>query len=195
MKVIQGIFKVITGVVLTALIVLVIAIVGVRAVGITPYIVLSGSMEPTYKTGGIVYTVKVDPADLKVGDNITFTLSGGTVATHQIVRVETSENGELQFRTMGINNKDEQGNPLEDAAPVLAKNVLGKGVFHLPYLGYLADYIQHPPGTYVAIAVGAGVAMLLLLPDLLFGEDDKKKKKAIPEEATAPQEDEGAPKE
>ena len=46
--------------------------------------------------------------------------------------------------------------------------MIGSPIFTIPYLGYFAEYIQHPPGTYVAIAVGAMLLLIVFLPDLLF---------------------------
>ena len=50
-------------------------------------------------------------------------------------------------------------------------------MFTIPYLGYVANYIQSPPGTYVAISAGAVLLLLVFLPDLLGGGDDKKDKR------------------
>jgi signal peptidase len=49
-------------------------------------------------------------------------------------------------------------------------------VFSIPYLGYVSNYIQNPPGMYVAIAAGAILIMLVFLPDI-FSDDDKEEKK------------------
>ena len=57
------------------------------------------------------------------------------------------------------------------------KNVIGVPVFSIPYLGYVASYIQHPPGMYVAISAGAVLLLLVFLPDLFAGDEDKKKKR------------------
>ena len=57
------------------------------------------------------------------------------------------------------------------------RNVIGTPVFTIPYLGYVAAYIQSPPGTYVAIAAGAILILLVFLPDLFSSDDDEKKQK------------------
>lgn len=63
--------------------------------------------------------------------------------------------------------------------------MIGTPVFTIPKLGYFASYIQNPPGTYVAISVGAILLILVFIPDL-FTSDDKdekeKEKKKIGEE-------------
>ena len=44
-------------------------------------------------------------------------------------------------------------------------------MFTIPYLGFVANYIQHPPGMYVAIAAGAVLLMLTFLPDVFAPEE------------------------
>lgn len=155
--------------VLVALVVLLaVLLVGVRLVGFQVFTVLSGSMEPTYHTGALIYVKKVDPYTIQVGQPITFLLTEDTVATHRVVEIvkdETDPNV-IRFRTKG------DANEVEDGSLVHYKNVIGVSVFSIPYLGYVADFIQHPPGTYIAIAAGAILLLLVLLPDLLHGGKD-----------------------
>ena len=62
---------------------------GIRIVGFTPYAVLSGSMEPAFHVGSLIYVKSVDPEDIKVGDAITFRLSGeDTAATHRVIEID-----------------------------------------------------------------------------------------------------------
>ena len=155
--------------VLVALVVLLaVLLVGVRLVGFQVFTVLSGSMEPTYHTGALIYVKKVDPYTIQVGQPITFLLTEDTVATHRVVEIvkdETDPNV-IRFRTKG------DANEVEDGSLVHYKNVIGVPVFSIPYLGYVADFIRHPPGTYIAIAAGAILLLLVLLPDLLHGGKD-----------------------
>ena len=155
--------------VLVALVVLLaVLLVGVRLVGFQVFTVLSGSMEPTYHTGALIYVKKVDPYTIQVGQPITFLLTEDTVATHRVVEIvkdETDPNV-IRFRTKG------DANEVEDGSLVHYKHVIGVPVFSIPYLGYVADFIQHPPGTYIAIAAGAILLLLVLLPDLLHGGKD-----------------------
>ena len=64
---------------------------------------------------------------------------------------------------------------MPDGAPVHFKNLIGKPVFTIPLLGYVAHFIQHPPGMYIAIAIGAVLLILVFLPDLLKKNDGKSK--------------------
>lgn len=152
-------------------VVLAIALVGARLVGLQVFTVLSGSMEPAYHVGSLIYVQKVDPFRLESGDVITFLLDENTVATHRIVEVVPDENDSsvVRFRTKG------DANDAEDGTLVHYKNVVGSPVFTIPKLGYVAAYIQNPPGTYIAISGGAILLILVFLPDL-FTEDEKQGK-------------------
>ena len=162
---------------------LAVLLVGARIVGLRVFTVLSGSMEPTYHVGSLVYVKKVDPFQLKSGDVITFMLDEDTVATHRVVEVVQDEEDAsvIRFRTKG------DANEAEDGSLVHYRNVIGTPVFTIPKLGYLANYIQHPPGTYVAISAGAILLLLGFIPDLF--SDDKKEQPVVPA-GDAPEESE-----
>ena len=168
----RAIWNAITWALVGLVILTAIALVGVRLIGLQPFAVLSGSMEPTYKTGSLIYVKKVDYRTLKEGDPITFMLDEKSVATHRIVEVipDPEEPATIRYRTKG------DANDSVDGGLVHYKNVIGKPVFTIPYLGYVSNYIQHPPGTYVVISAGAILMLLMFLPDL-FSDDGEKKKK------------------
>jgi len=172
-KTIKKVWNALTTVLVALAVLLAVALAGVRLVGLQPYTVLSGSMEPTYHVGSLIYVKSVDYTELEAGDPITFMLDESTVATHRIIEVVPDEEDStvLRYRTQGDANES------PDGSLVHYKNVLGSPVFTIPYLGYVANYIQNPPGTYIAIAAGAILLLLVFLPDLLFGSEDKKEQK------------------
>ena len=176
MKTILKIWNVISWTLVALIAALAILLAGVRLFGFQVFTVLSGSMEPVYHVGSVIYVKDVDYRDLKEGDPITYMLDEDTVATHRIVGIVPDEEDPtvLRYRTKGDANEN------EDASLVHYKNVIGMPVFTIPYLGYLASYIQNPPGTYIAISAGAILLILVFLPDLFF--DDKKKEEKAEEE-------------
>ena len=167
----KKIWKCITSVLVALVVIVALLLVGARLIGLQVFTVLSGSMEPTYHVGSLIYVKDVDPFELESGDVITFMLDENTVATHRIVEVVPDEEDDsvVRFRTKGDANEN------VDGSLVHYKNVIGSPVFTIPYLGYAVSYIQNPPGTYVAISAGAILLLLVFLPDLFDG--DKKKKK------------------
>lgn len=165
-------WNVFTTILVAIVVILALLLVGARLIGLQVFTVLSGSMEPTYHVGSLIYVKNVDYTKLESGDVITFMLDENTVATHRIVEVVPDENDAsvVRFRTKG------DANSAEDGSLVHYKNVIGSPVFTIPQLGYLANYIQNPPGTYVAVSAGAILLLLVFLPDL-FSSDDKAEKK------------------
>ncbi len=175
-KTLKKIWNVFTWLLVAAVILLAVAMVGVRLIGLQAFTVLSGSMEPAYRVGSLIYVKDVDPFELESGDVITFMLDEDTVATHRIVLVVPDEDDptDRRFSTKG------DANEAVDGALVHYKNVLGTPVFSVPYLGYLANYISKPPGMYVAISVGAVLLALTFLPDV-FTEPYRGKHERLPD--------------
>ena len=155
----------ITSTVLVALIVLcAIFLMGSRLLGYRVFTVISGSMEPKYSVGDLIYVKQVDPDGIKKGDIITFVLNEQlTVATH---RVEVVDAENRYFYTKG------DANETIDAAPVHFNNVIGIPQFSIPLLGYVSNFIQNPPGTYITIGIGLVLIIAVFVPDLLKKEKD-----------------------
>lgn len=169
---VKKIWNFVSGTLVALAVVLAFALVGVRLIGLDVYTVLSGSMEPEIHVGSIIYVKEVDYRELKVGDVLTFMLNENTVATHRITEVLVDEEDPTTIRFFTKGDANDAG----DGSSVHYKNIIGSPVFSVPYLGYVADYIQNPPGTYITIAVGALLLIAVFIPDL-FGEDEKEKKK------------------
>lgn len=170
-RTIKKIWNRISGVLVGIVVLLAIALVGVRLIGLKPFVVLSGSMRPTYEVGSLIYVRSVDYKELEVGDPITYMASQDTVVTHRIIEVLVDEEdpNTLRYFTQG------DANSVADGTSVHYKNIIGKPVFSIPYLGYVSNFIQNPPGMYVAIAAGAILILLVFLPDIFTNEDKKKK--------------------
>lgn len=171
-RIIKRIWNIVSSILVALVVILALLMTGVRLVGIQVFTVLSGSMEPTYHVGSLIYVKQTDPTELKSGEVITFMMDRDTIATHRIVEVllDEKDSSVIRFRTKG------DANEAQDGSLVHYKNVIGTPVFTIPYLGYAANYIQNPPGTYVAICGGAILILLLFLPNL-FGSDDNAEKK------------------
>ena len=169
-KIIKKVWNAITTVLVILIVILAVLLVGVRLAGFRVFTVLSGSMEPTYHVGSLIYVKDVDYRQLEAGDVITFMLDENTVATHRIIQVVPDEDEPevLRYATQG------DANDAPDGTLVHYKNVIGTPVFTIPKLGYVANYIQNPPGTYIAISGAAILLLLMFLPDL-FSDDEPKK--------------------
>lgn len=166
-------WNIISTVLVAVVVILALLLAGARLLGMQVFTVLSGSMEPTYHTGSIIYVKKIATEDIQPGTVITFMLDEDTVATHRVTAVVPDQEDPtvVRFRTKG------DANNAEDGSLVHYKNVIGTPVFTVPGLGYVANYIQHPPGTYVAISAAAVLLLLVFLPDVLAPEKKKNTEK------------------
>ena len=142
----------------------VIALVGTKIAGFKAFTVVSGSMEPKYPVGSIIYVKPTNYKTLKVGDVISYVAnSDKTIVTHRIVDIETDKTDPsvIRFKTQGDANKS------PDAKLVHYKNVLGTPIITVPYLGYIVHKIQQPPGIYIALVVGTLLLAWTFLPGTL----------------------------
>ena len=146
---------------------LAVLLVGTKLIGLTPYTVLSGSMEPAYHVGSVVYVAKADANELRENDCITYYMSNGSVVTHRIIEVKKAENGEISFRTKGDANKLPDGYQPASA-------IIGKVVFSIPYLGYLSDFVQKPLGLIAIVGSCIAVFIISLVIDWIFSEEKAK---------------------
>ncbi len=157
-------WNIISTILVVLVVIFAVLLVGVRFFGVQVYSVISGSMEPEYPVGSLIYVKEVDPSEIEMGDVITYVLPNETPSTHRVIRIDEENQ---HFYTKG------DANETEDGSPVHFKNLIGTPIFKISFLGYIAYYIQHPPGMYIAIAAGAVLLILVFLPDL-FKKDNKK---------------------
>lgn len=113
------------------------------------FTVLSGSMEPSIKTGSLVFIIPKQT--YKNGDVISFSQNGQLVVTHRIVKTIT-EGAEKQYITKG------DANNTADKTLVPESAVIGKEIFAVPYIGSFSIFLKTLPGLIIFI----------ILPALLF---------------------------
>lgn len=109
-------------------------------------VVKSGSMEPTIKTGSLIFVKR--EADYKKGNIITYgsLVQSDSLITHRIVEEVEREDGKY-FKTRG------DSNATEDVNLVPAKKVIGKYKFIIPYLGYAIGFAKTQVGLILLIVI------------------------------------------
>ena len=109
-------------------------------------IVESGSMEPTIKTGSLVFSLPSDT--YKQGDIVTFKQSAAskTLVTHRIVYKYDND-----FFTKGDANKT------IDNGRVSKDQIAGKVIFSVPHVGYLGNFAKTPQGFILLVIVPATI--------------------------------------
>lgn len=129
------------------------------------FTVQSGSMEPTIKTGSLIF---VRPeADYNVGDIVTRRTTDPKVTiTHRIVSREEL-NGQIAFETKG------DANNAPDGEKFTKDGIIGKEVFKLPYVGYPVGYAKTTPGLILLIIVPA---VIIIYDEMNKIKEEIKKK-------------------
>lgn len=113
--------------------------------------VLSGSMEPHLKVGGVIVTQPVDTAKINVGEIITFRSPlNGKLTSHRVVDIVDGES--RGFRTKGDANED------ADPFTITAEQLVGRVFLHIPYFGYVTSFLK----------TSLGLLLTLCLPGLII---------------------------
>jgi signal peptidase len=140
-------------------------VLGSKLLGFQPMGILSGSMEPAYNVGGLVFiNTKANAEDIRVGDAIAFYLSEDMVVTHRVTAVDAADK---RFTTKG------DANNTEDLAPVPFDKLIGKAVFHIPQAGYILMNLSTPKGFAAGAILIAVLIVLFVVPVLLAPEKPK----------------------
>lgn len=131
--------------------------------GYNPLVVISGSMEPTLKVGGLLYYEEIDINDFKEKDILVYELKDHIIS-HRVV--EHLDNG---FITKG------DANDSYDSSIVSDNQVLGRGTnWSIPFLGYYADFIfRHKYILKILLSIG----IIDLFVDYLIKRKEKQNEK------------------
>lgn len=135
------------------------------AIGIRPYVVISGSMEPAIHKGSLSFiNTHAKYENIKEKDIIAYQAPTGDKVTHRVS--EVTEEG---LKTRG------DANQVDDVALTTEKNFLGKNIFSIPNLGYLVGTLQTTKGKVI---LGTIIVLILvasfLLDDKSVGKREKK---------------------
>ncbi len=116
-----------TLVIITALIVAALYIAGIK-----PYVVTTGSMEPSIHVHSICFVnSNVQLEDISVGDVITFSIENNVYVTHRVISIFNGK-----YKTKG------DAADKSDSSYVTRKNYVGKVNFVIPKIGFII-YIMH----------------------------------------------------
>lgn len=138
----KRLINIISSVILLILVLIIAVIFIPKLFSIEPMVVVSGSMEPSYMKGSLLY-VKEDTGGIQTGDAITF-YRNGELVTHRVVEINTDEK---TYTTKG------DANQVNDVQPVAWSDVVGVSVFDIPVLGYPASFLGTAQGKLVFIVL------------------------------------------
>lgn len=127
---------------------------------VSAYVIISPSMVPTVNVNDAVIAIKPSVDNLSKNDIITFKSNdvrySGLTVTHRIINVFNE--GTVSYQTKG------DSNTTADDAYVPIKNVIGKVVFVIPFLGYVRAFLTMPVGWILMIALPC---VLIIIYDIL----------------------------
>lgn len=126
------------------------------------YVVLSGSMSPTFEAGDAIIVRETPPSELEKGDVITYRGTDSTSqpnrVTHRIVGV-VEQDDSTYFETKGDANEE------VDQQLVPAEDVIGHVVFAIPLIGYVISFASSDAGLLAFVVVPS----LLLIVSEVWG--------------------------
>jgi len=149
---------------------LLVVLVAPSLLGLRLESILSGSMEPYLSTGDLIAMVNTPAEEVRVGDVIGFKVEGmDTPVCHRVYEMVDIEQGG-GFITKGDANEE------PDPWVVKPENLIGRVVFPLPGVGYIAKFIKTPGGFAMVLGLPAIIIVALELKSL-FGTKPMKRKR------------------
>lgn len=147
--------------------------------GLSPYVVLSASMEPAIETGSVLFT-DTKHQEAVPGDVVTYQilLDGKEILVSH--RVMEKQNG--YYITKGDNNDT------ADIVPVAQNQIIGIYKFHIPKVGYLVSAFT--PKVLMVVAVW--IVLLNGMSLILAAVADKKDPETPEEEEKGSSPDDGS---
>lgn len=121
---------------------------GVLVAGVTPLVVLSGSMSPTLEAGDVAFARSTPATDIDIGDVVSVTDGDGVRVTHRVDEARASEPGRVTLVLRG----DANGSADAESYSVA---VVDRVVGHAPGLGFILLAAGTPWG------IAAGSALLV----------------------------------
>lgn len=129
--------------------------------GFRPYAIVSGSMEPFYSVGSLVFSRSAEPEDIQVGDCIVFR-SNGKTGVHRVVEIDWEAK---TFTTKGDAN-------VTADPPIPFASLIGcTSAFALPWLGYISIFVRSDLGQGL---IGAGCLAAVVFGAIWAGRKWKK---------------------
>lgn len=134
---------------------LAVLLVGVRLIGLQPFAVNGGSMEPLYSEGDLLYVRKLDGSP-RPGQAVTYVANAELeVITHRVVSIDEAR---------GCFTAKGDANPAADPDAINLRNILGEPVKCLPLLGSVSQFLDTGTGKIVSVGMLILMIVLALLP-------------------------------
>nr|CAD7441474.1 unnamed protein product [Timema bartmani] len=116
-------------------------------------VVLSGSMEPAFHRGDLLFLTNYKEEPVRVGEIVVFKVEGRDIPiVHRVLKLHEKENGTVKFLTKGDNNSvDDRGLYAPGQLWLTKKDVVGRARGFLPYVGMVTIYMNEYPKFKVSL--------------------------------------------
>jgi len=131
-------WRVVVCVITAGLLLLTIALVGVRLLGLTPYSLQMLSTAPDYQPGDLLYVRRTKFADIRVGDTVAYVTAGDL---------------EVEVRRVLSVDADKRHVSVENAVAVTEGRILGVVVISVPWLGDVSTWLTGSAAKYAALVL------------------------------------------
>lgn len=147
-----------------------------RAVGGTPYAVLTGSMAPALPVGTLAVTRPVDIDEVMVGEVVTYQLSSGesTVVTHRVIGTRINAAGERELLTQGDTNA------VTDREPVREVQLRGRLWYAVPHLGRVSALLSNDQRQLAIYGLGGALALYSVGQLTGAARDRRRRRPVVP---------------
>jgi signal peptidase len=137
--------------------------------GLQMHSVMSGSMEPAMKPGGMVVCKSTPVDQVSIGDIIGLASEGKEI-THRVIDI-SEKDGQLWFQTKGDANDSPDADPVSPNGPTVERVV-----YHIPYLGFVAVFMKSRLAFLLFICIPALALLFLLCKDFFSGVREVREK-------------------
>ncbi|KAI3730396.1 hypothetical protein QVD17_32170 [Tagetes erecta] len=109
-------------------------------------VVLSGSMEPGFKRGDILF-LHMSKEPIRAGEIVVFNVDGREIPiVHRVIKVHEHEDGEVDVLTKGDNNfGDDRLLYAQGQMWLQRHHIMGRAVGFLPYVGWVTIIMTEQP--------------------------------------------------
>ncbi|KAL7299345.1 signal peptidase complex catalytic subunit SEC11A [Trichogramma pretiosum] len=128
-------------------------------------VVLSGSMEPAFHRGDLLFLTNHAAEPVRVGEIVVFKVEGRDIPiVHRVMKLheKNENNNTVKFLTKGDNNSvDDRGLYAPGQLWLTEKDVVGRARGFLPYVGMVTIYMNEYPKFKCAILACLGMYVLV----------------------------------
>lgn len=126
-------------------------------------VVLSGSMEPAFFRGDLLFLTNYREEPIRVGEIVVFKIEGRDIPiVHRVLKVHEKEDGKVKFLTKGDNNSvDDRGLYAPGQLWLEKKDVVGRARGFVPYVGIVTILMNDYPKFKYAILACLGLFVLI----------------------------------